>query len=82
MEFTPQRVTDFRVDRVTIREDDYWQLPADTRRLFETYGRRLAAPPGLFAFEIAIYRWEEIDASLRRLQAARRPEPEAMRSEP
>lgn len=65
-------VTDFRVDRVEMSAADYQRLPADTRRLIEAYASPL--PParvGVIAFEIAIYRWQEIQQSLQRLTGAR-----------
>src|SRR5206468_1360177 len=69
---TPQRVTDFRIDRVEMSVEDYWRLPADTRRLIETYASPLApARVGAIAFEIAIYRWEEIQKTLNRLSEAK-----------
>jgi len=63
-------VTDFRVDTVEISEADYWKLPERARRLIETYatgGRLVSARPGVWSFEIAIYRWEEIQKELRAL---------------
>lgn len=67
------RVTDFRVDRVEIRDRDWWRLPPQTRRLFEVYARELpCVAPGVWAFELAINRWSEIEASMRRLEAGTR----------
>lgn len=60
-------VTDFRIDQVEIAADDYARLPADTRRLIETYGSRHHYVGGSFRFEIAIYRWDEIQRTLRRV---------------
>lgn len=63
IQITPQRVTDFRVDRVELSVEDYWHLPAETRRLIETYASpRPPSRVGVVAFEIAIYRWAEIQA--------------------
>lgn len=55
------RVSDFRVDKVEMRAADYWALPADARRLIEAYASKLYEhADGRVTFEIAIYRWEEI----------------------
>lgn len=63
-----KRVTDFRVDRVEIHDADWWALSRETRRLFEVYGREVpSGTVGVWAFEIAIYRWPEIEATMRRL---------------
>lgn len=66
------RVADFRVDVVNMLESDYWSLPTDTRRLIDTYARQpLKIVGGNLVFELPIYRWQEIQDSLRRLDAAR-----------
>lgn len=67
-EFGVTRVTDFRVDRVSIREADYWNLPERTRRLIETYGSQpMRIVNGNLEFEMSIERWPEIEASMRAL---------------
>lgn len=64
----PQRVTDFRIDKVEIWEADYYCLPAEARKLIETYASPIkASHRDKIAFEIPIYRWEEINAVLKRL---------------
>jgi hypothetical protein len=72
--FSVQRVTDFRVDRVEIPDREWWTLPPETRRLFEVYARAIpSGRVGVWAFEIAIYRWPEIEASMRQLAAGIAP---------
>jgi len=71
---TMTRVTDFRVDTVEIPEHDYYtKVPAEARRLIEAYwtGAR-AMPNGNIRFEIAIYRWAEIEPLMRRLGGPKR----------
>lgn len=56
-----QRVTDFRIDTVDIYEAEFYRLPTEARKLIEIYGSGKPAPrPGVFRFEIPVYRWEEI----------------------
>jgi hypothetical protein len=61
------QVTDFRIDTIEMAERDYWKLPERTRRLIETYacGGRLVVTGDRLRFELPIYRWAEIQASLR-----------------
>ena len=62
------RVTDFRIDKVEIWEADYYRLPAEAQRLIEAYASPIkASHPDKIAFEIPIYRWEEINAVLARI---------------
>jgi hypothetical protein len=63
----PQRVTDFRIDQVEIAEADYWRLYV--RELVQAYACHMRAEGGVISFELAIYRWEEINAKLRRLES-------------
>lgn len=59
------RVTDFRIDRVEIREDEFYRLPTKTQQLIQAYSSPLySGKPDVLAFELPVYRWEEIKASM------------------
>jgi len=58
-----QRVTDFRIDKVEIWEADYYKLPTEARKLIEAYASPIkSSHRDKIAFEIPIYRWEEINS--------------------
>jgi hypothetical protein len=60
-----QRITDFRIDRVGIQEARFYGLPAKAQELIRAYGTPVkSAHPDTCAFEIAAYRWAEINAAI------------------
>lgn len=62
------RVTDFRIDKIELWEADYYRLPAEARKLIEAYASPIkASHQDKIAFELPIYRWQEINAALKRL---------------
>lgn len=63
-----ERVTDFRIDTVSIAESAFWNLNAEVRKLIETYWSKARRNGGNITFEIPIYRWAEINETLRRLK--------------
>lgn len=60
-------ITKFGIDIVEIRESDFWTLPKSARCLITTYAVPLpGGTPGHFRFELAEYRWDEINAAIGR----------------
>jgi hypothetical protein len=53
-------VTDFRVDRVAIRETEYYQLPPATQRLIAAYADQVQVVAGIVTFTLAVGRWDEV----------------------
>ena len=63
-----QRVTDFRIDTVEIDEEKFYRLPDKTQDLIRAYASPLKAiHDGYMRFEIPVYRWQEIEASMKGL---------------
>ena len=58
-------MTDFRVDNAKISEHDFWfKLPGEARKLIFAYATSLRAKDGVITFEMATYRWPEIEAAM------------------
>lgn len=61
------RVTDFRIDHAEMDVRVYWSLPQSVRDLIHTYSEKVRTENGKVKFELAIYRWEEIQQELEKL---------------
>lgn len=68
----PQRVTRFGIDTAEISEADFYKLPREAQELIRAYGvSKPATKPDHFRFEIAEYRWDEINAAINVLPVPR-----------
>lgn len=63
------RITDFRIDYVSMPSAEYWAMPLSVRALIEAYSEKLREQNGRVTFELAIYRWDEIKTLLHQIES-------------